>query len=139
MTRTIVVAVDWSLVAKRAMRLAANLALSMGARLVLVHVRTGPIPPASSVVPSESSARSSGAEETAAAWATEVRNSGVPEVQTVLLDGPPVDALLNYVETNPPDLLVFGRRGHSTGTRMLLGGVTSSVLQHAQCPVLVVP
>jgi len=130
MSRTVVVAVDWSAVSKRAVALASEVALAMKARIVLVHVRTA----------SESDTASAEELETIAdSWASQVRASGVSEVQAFLLDGPPVDALLNYVESHPPDILVFGRRGQSTGARMLLGGVTSSVLQHAKCPVLVVP
>jgi nucleotide-binding universal stress UspA family protein len=139
MTRTIVVAVDWSRVSKRAVDLAAEIAKAMHARLVMVHVRTPGDRPPSPSSPADSAAGSEGIDEVVATWSSDVRRSGVPEVKMVLLDGPPVDALLGYVEANPPDVLVFGRRGHSTGTRMLLGGITSSVLQHAQCPVLVVP
>lgn len=139
MTRTVVVAVDWSAVSKRALDLAAEIARAMKARLILVHVRdpSDPSPPAS--VSSGRGTPTDGPEELAEAWASEVRRSGPRDVRAVLLDGPPVDALLSYVEANPPDILVFGRRGHSSGTRMLLGGITSSVLQNAPCPVLVVP
>ncbi|MGP8076833.1 MAG: universal stress protein [Thermoplasmata archaeon] len=130
MTPTVVVAVDWSPVSKRAAELGAEIARAMKARIVLVHVRT------------ESESDPTSAQELEAvvgSWASQVRNSGLTDVTTILLDGPPVDSLLNYVETHPTDLMVFGRRGHSLGARMLLGGITSSVLQHARCPVLVVP
>jgi len=139
MTQTVVVAVDWSPVSKRAVEFATEMARAMRARVVLVHVQASEGGPALPETPSGTPAAAGGVEKLAKEWAAQVRNSGVSDVRTVFLDGPPVDAILNYVESNPPDLLVFGRRGHSTGTRMLLGGLTSSVLQHAQCPVLVVP
>jgi len=138
MTRTVMVAVDWSPVSQRAVHLASEMARAMGARCVLVHVRAPPGRPTDPDGPPGLLSREE-VNELAAEWADEVRTSGVAEVETVLLDGPPVDALLGYVEANPPDLLVFGRRGHSAGTRMLLGGISSSVLQHARCPVLLVP
>jgi nucleotide-binding universal stress UspA family protein len=137
--RKVVVAVDWSPVSKRAVELAAEIARAANAGMTLVHVRDPSSRPPEKASSPTGSPRTDSLEAVAATWSDEVRRSGVADVKTVLLDGPPVDALLGYVEANPPDLLVFGRRGHSSGTRMLLGGITSSVLQHAQCPVLVVP
>jgi nucleotide-binding universal stress UspA family protein len=134
----VVVAVDWSPVSRRAVDLASELARAMRARCVLVHVRAPPGRPTDPDGPPGLLSREE-VDELAAAWCAEVHGSGVTEVETILLEGPPVDALLGYVEANPPDLLVFGRRGHSAGTRMLLGGISSSVLQHARCPVLLVP
>jgi len=129
-SKTVVVAVDWSPVSKRAVELGADLARAMRARIVLIHVRT-----------MEESSPDSAPELEAVAhsWATQVRDSGLADVETVLLDGPPVESLLHYSETHAPDVLVFGRRGNSPGARMLLGGIASSVLQRARCPVLVVP
>lgn len=138
MMRSVVVAVDWSPVSERAVHLAAELARSMNARCVLVHVRSPPGRPTDPDGPPGLLSREE-VDELAMAWASKAKAAGVSAVETVLLEGPPVDALLAYVEANPPDLLVFGRRGLSAGTRMLLGGISSSVLQHARCPVLLVP
>jgi len=138
MTRTVMVAVDWSPVSQRAVELSSELARAMNARCVMVHVRAPPGRPTEPDGPPGLLSRDE-VDELAAEWASNVKNAGVPEVETVLLEGPPVDALLGYVEAHPPDLLVFGRRGHSAGVRMLLGGISSSVLQHARCPVLLVP
>lgn len=139
MTRTVVAAVDWSAVSKRAMGLGAEIARALGARFILVHVRVATGVPTSSDPRVDAPAGTTSIDTMASAWAAETRASGVADVQTVLLSGPPVDSLLGYLEANPADLLVFGRRGHSSGDRMLLGGISSSLLQHARCPVLVVP
>jgi nucleotide-binding universal stress UspA family protein len=46
-------------------------------------------------------------------------------------------ALLDRVE--PDDLLVVGSRGHSGVVGLLLGSVATYCVNHAPCPVLVVP
>jgi len=111
----------------------------MNARMVLLHVRAPAGRPPVAAVPDGNTSEGELPETLASEWSSRLRSSGVADVKVVFLEGPPVDALLGYVEAHPPDLLVFGRRGHSSGARMLLGGVTSSVLQHATCPLLVVP
>ncbi len=139
MTRTVVVAVDWSPVSKRAVEFGGEIARAMNARIVLLHVRAPAGRPAGAAGPTVDMQEGEGLERLAKEWSSRLQSSGVADVKAIFLDGPPVDALLGYVEAHPPDLLVFGRRGHSSGPRMLLGGVTSSVLQHATCPLLVVP
>jgi nucleotide-binding universal stress UspA family protein len=138
-TRTVVVAVDWSPVSKRAVEFAGEIATAMKARLVLLHVRAPEGRPPVPAIPTGAASEGELPETLASEWSARVKSLGVADVRVVFLEGPPVDALLGYVEAHPPDLLVFGRRGHSSGTRMLLGGVASSVLQHATCPLLVVP
>lgn len=59
------------------------------------------------------------------------------EVQTSLLDGAPVDVLVDVSHT--VDLLVLGTRGRGGFTGMLLGSTTDGVLHHAKGPVMVVP
>lgn len=132
-------AVDWSPISARAVELASEIARATKARCVLVHVREAPGLSGTNVGGARSASSKDSVGEMASSWAARVRRAGVADVETVLLDGPPVDALLGYADTQSPDLLVFGRRGHSSGARMLLGGVSSSILQHARCPVLVVP
>jgi len=37
------------------------------------------------------------------------------------------------------DLVVLGARGGSEFTRLLMGSVSSEVVQHSACPVVIVP
>ncbi|HXQ48156.1 MAG TPA: universal stress protein, partial [Thermoplasmata archaeon] len=53
-------------------------------------------------------------------------------------DGVIVDELLALLEQHPIDLLVIGSRGLSTARRLLLGSVSTAMVTHAPCPVLVV-
>jgi nucleotide-binding universal stress UspA family protein len=67
-----------------------------------------------------------------------LEKSGLTQVRTKLLHGPVVDALLEQVAAEPPDLLVVGARGLSAAGRIFLGSVSDGVVHHAHCPVLVV-
>jgi nucleotide-binding universal stress UspA family protein len=63
---------------------------------------------------------------------------GVASVTGVSYEGVVVDEILSHLEQHPTDLLVIGSRGLSTAKRILLGSVSSAVVNHAPCPVLVV-
>jgi nucleotide-binding universal stress UspA family protein len=59
------------------------------------------------------------------------------QVETVLLEGTPAEALIE--ETAHARLIVLGSRGLGGWTGMLVGSVAVQVSSHAQCPVVVVP
>jgi nucleotide-binding universal stress UspA family protein len=52
--------------------------------------------------------------------------------------GPVRKTILQVAAEKKADLIIMGTRGHSEGTRGLLGSVTEYVLRHASCPVLAV-
>jgi nucleotide-binding universal stress UspA family protein len=54
-----------------------------------------------------------------------------------VVEGHPVEALLQAAAE--ADLLVVGSRGHGTFAGILLGSVSQRCVQHAPCPVTVVP
>ena len=56
----------------------------------------------------------------------------------VLLKGPAAEELLKEAELGV-DLLIMGSRGHGPLGRVLLGGVSATVMRSAPCPVLVMP
>jgi nucleotide-binding universal stress UspA family protein len=49
-----------------------------------------------------------------------------------------VEAIVNLAEKRKVDLIVIGTRGQSGFKKLLMGSVSSGVLSHAACPVLVV-
>lgn len=53
-------------------------------------------------------------------------------------DGHPSEVILSLAESERVDLIVLGRRGISSIERFLLGGVSSSVVNHSTCDVLIV-
>jgi len=62
---------------------------------------------------------------------------GVSHVETALLEGDPVEEVVNYAEKHRPDLIVVGSRGLSAGGRFFLGSVSDGILHHVRCSVLV--
>ena len=60
------------------------------------------------------------------------------DVETVALEGDPVDALVRAANDRKADLLVVGNRGLNSITGRLLGSVPSVVTHRAPCDVLIV-
>lgn len=58
-------------------------------------------------------------------------------VTTTVVAGRPATAIVDEAGAVPADLVVLGSRGHGTITAMLLGSVSSEVIDHAPAPVLV--
>ena len=58
------------------------------------------------------------------------------EVHEELLEGPPAEAILRVAETRNVDLIVMGTRGLGSLRGLLLGSVSSKVVHHAHCPVM---
>jgi nucleotide-binding universal stress UspA family protein len=61
-----------------------------------------------------------------------------PDARIEIVHGDPVDCLVDRAGGDV-DLLVLGSRGYGPLRRTFLGSVSSGVLKHASCPVLVVP
>lgn len=73
--------------------------------------------------------------ETAAA----LRQSGVTNIQTVMLKGKPDEEILNYLAETDIDLVIMTTHGRSGVSRWLMGSVAERVMRHSAVPVLVVP
>lgn len=52
--------------------------------------------------------------------------------------GDPADMIVRYARENRFDLIAMGSRGHNAAERLLLGSVTSKVMQLSTVPVLLV-
>lgn len=64
--------------------------------------------------------------------------AGVAAVTGLCIEGVVTDELLSHLEAHPTDLVVVGSRGLSATKRLLIGSVSSALVTHAPCPVLVV-
>ncbi|NPV93249.1 MAG: universal stress protein [Firmicutes bacterium] len=59
-------------------------------------------------------------------------------VKTELTYGHPAEAILKYINQKGFDLVVMGYKGSSAIDRFLLGGVSSKVVQHSPCSVVLI-
>jgi nucleotide-binding universal stress UspA family protein len=138
---TILVPLDFSPHAEKALAKAIELARRFQGRIHLVHsypVYVGAVSPYGMVVP-ESFDREcrDAADRELSKWADRVRQAGIP-VETTITPIPPSEAIVSTAEEIGADLVVMGSRGLTGLKHVLLGSVAERTLRHAHCPVLVV-
>ncbi len=140
-TGTIVCGVDGSDQARLALRAAAVLAGRLGARLVVAHVARDPAVPGASAAPAGVLRLAAAEEEEARALVEEmlddlaIQNAEV----TVVFSAHPGVALRNVAVEEGAGLVVVGARGRGRIASAVLGSVSSDVVAHGICPVLIVP
>jgi len=134
----ILVAVDGSTHAERALAQAIDLARTQGARLaILTAVPHVPVTAAYAGVPPASLAADAEAEsEGILRRAQETVPEGVSV--TTVTRAAVRDALVEQVETGRFDLLVMGSRGRGAVRSKLLGSVSHHMLNHSTIPILIV-
>ena len=59
-------------------------------------------------------------------------------VKGEIMQGPAAEAILEVAKTRHCDLIVMGSRGLGQFAGLLLGSQSQKVVQHAECPVLIV-
>ena len=65
--------------------------------------------------------------------------SAKAKLKVVVEESPsPADAIVKYAEKNDVDLIVIGSKGAGAIERFLIGSVSSQVVTHSPCSVLVV-
>ena len=150
MIKTILVAVDGSEHANKAIALASDLAKKYDARLIALHVMTqvasDRVPPElhdyqrlehvrvteRSVLESESEQILRDAELQAQ------QHKGAPQVETVLRSGDAAAIILEVANDRNADLIVMGSRGLGSLKGLLLGSVSHKVGQLSQCSCMTV-
>lgn len=135
--RPVLVGVDGSEHAHRALELARTLAGALGGELVVVHAvglldRPGPTPVAAA------SHRDEITRAFEQEWCAPLAGSDLP-CRLLLRDGEPLSVLLALVEELNPRMVVVGHRGAGGQTRRLLGSTSSQLVDRAVVPVVVVP
>lgn len=139
----IVTAVDGSEQSDRAAALAASLARTHDARLIMVTVVRPPEgwwgvtgePPTPAAL---SEALITGQQRVLAEVEKNVDFTNV-DYTTVEELGDPTSAILALCERERADLLIVGRRGAGVVERMVIGSVADRLAHHARCPLLIVP
>lgn len=136
----ILVGFDGSAPARLAVHAATEIAARFGSTLTIAIVRAGGSTPTDAVLESLVPLPDGG--KAFGAVVDEVRAKAVAEgaagVESVVLEGDVLETMLHWIAHHHPDLVVVGSRGLSRGRRLLIGSVSSGLVNRAPCPVLVV-
>ena len=66
------------------------------------------------------------------------KEKGVEFSFKVIYEPSPYKGIVNFLNSNSMDLIVMGTHGRSGIKKALLGSVASGVVEHANCPVLII-
>ena len=134
----ILLPLDGSPLAERALAPAIRMAVGMSAEIVLLHVV---VPLDIDLVLPEASLPHAAeeAERYLAAVSARFAAAGVNMRTAVVVDFNTVTAVINCAEENEVDLIVMSSHGRSELTRWRYGSVSARLLRQASCPVLVIP
>ena len=145
--KNILVALDGSEPASRALALAADLAVRYGAALHLVHVTPRPMVVSDELkefartegvdLPVAVEMSGLGQSIIAAGRALAIRQNA-HNVKADVLSGDAAERLLEYARGQAIDLIVLGRRGVGQIRGLLMGSVSWKVTSLAECAVLTV-
>jgi nucleotide-binding universal stress UspA family protein len=59
-------------------------------------------------------------------------------IKAVLLQGNPSSVILDFSKKDKHDLIIMGSRGSGKFKELILGSVSSKVLHHSSCPVMII-
>jgi nucleotide-binding universal stress UspA family protein len=138
--RRILVAIDGSEPAQKAIRMAADIAQRFGARLTLLYVVPRLLLPPDvyglTIADVEREQRAHGDKLVSEALAT-LGEPGV-NVDTQILTGPPAESIAEAALAPDVDLVVVGSRGRGAAARVLLGSTSTRLVHISPKPILVV-
>lgn len=135
--RPIVVGIDGSADARRALCIAGDIAKERGVDLIIVHaIGLTEVIDGHRVVAEQHLGEIA---EQFGAWCEAVRTVGVTEWTPELRHGTPVDTVLSVAREAGAALIVVGRHGSGQRPALLLGSTAHQVAERATCPVLIIP
>ncbi|MGD1054962.1 MAG: universal stress protein [Nitrososphaerales archaeon] len=143
--RKVMVAFDGSKDSVKAVDFGCSLAEKYGSTLVVVHVYSTAFPPYSGVAPMPVP-EFEGAETLFKERARGVLSHGIELAEghgtkakgELLEASSTVQALMEFAAREKVDLIVVGTRGITGFKKLILGSVSSGLVSHSECPVLVV-
>lgn len=140
----ILVPIDGSKYAEKALDIAIDLAKKCYASLIIIHVVpktstliTGPEAVGSSFLVDLRRQLEKSGQHILDVGAKKAQETGII-INTVLEFGNTTDKILQIADKEKVDLIVIGDRGLGFVTRFFLGSVANKVSQYAKCPVLIV-
>jgi len=69
---------------------------------------------------------------------SEIANQKGLTIKTFLLQGNPASAILDYIKKEKFDLVIMGSRGLGKFKELILGSVSSKIVHHSPCAVLLI-
>jgi len=143
--RRILLPTDFSVLADHAARYARSLAEAYQASLHVLHVVSAVLVPVpgpevgtvAMAVPSDGSVAE--AQEALERFVHKQLSGLVVPVVTKVLEGAPDLQISRYAAEAAIDLIVIGTHARGLVRRIFLGSVSKAVVEHAACPVLMVP
>lgn len=139
----IVVGVDGSEHAQRAVEWCAAHGAALDAEIVVVHAMEVPTyvgagPPYIWLKAPTPQQREAQGDRVSRDWCKPLANAGVP-YRVVIVDGDPAPGLMSIARDEDAVLVVTGRRGHRGIRGLLLGSTTHHLSHHLDRPLLIVP
>ena len=143
MYKKIIIALDESPEAKRALARAIELAQKLGSELRILTV-SEPLPAYAGFIDAEIPGAREKLLEERNAYYGKLQNVGIDEAaaagikaDSVLVEGDEVQAIVDHIAACGADLLVIGRRHHSAMSR-LWGGTVHNIAEKVRCSILAV-
>ena len=139
----IIVAVDFSDIATLAIDYAASFALAFKSHVHILHVE----PPALSyigneilppVMPMENEEENERVKRDLLAMAEYLQQRGV-DADYELVKGPIAETIVEIATNYQADLIILGAHNHGFLYRAFIGSVSTGVLKHSPCPVMIIP
>jgi nucleotide-binding universal stress UspA family protein len=145
----VIIAIDYSPSSQVVAETGYQVAKTMNAEMVLVHVISDPTyysMPYSPIMGYEgfmidnSLLLSDELKKEAGKFLTAtVKHLQDDRIQTAVLEGDVADAILDYAKVSGAGLLILGSHSHSGLYKLFVGGVAEKLLQHSKIPLLVIP
>ena len=139
MFKKIILAVDGSESAWRALKMAADLA-GMSNGLITVVNAYQPVSPllGNPDYKRRVEEHIAVSEQIVEEAEAQLRQQGVTRIEPNILEGPAATAIVNAAKARHADVIVLGSRGLTALKGLLMGSVSERVIGAAPCPVLVV-
>jgi nucleotide-binding universal stress UspA family protein len=139
----ILVPLDGSELAEKALPLATLLADKFNSELVLLRVLEIAVPSEEARYPESHWIREAlqynfrEAQNYLNTWCTQLTKQGI-RARTLVRDGPPPEDILEAVTNEKIDMVVISSHGKGSPSPWTSGSVADKVMQHCPCPVLLV-
>jgi nucleotide-binding universal stress UspA family protein len=133
----VIVGIDGSPDARRALHVAAEIALGLQTRLVVIHA-VG----LTSLIRGRRVISEHHHDEIAAqfaSWCEPLEEIGIDDWEPLLRHGAPVDTLLTAAQVQGASLIVVGRHGMGRRPELLLGSTAHQIAERSPCATLIIP